>query len=121
MGAGHYNGLAVADLDGDGTNELACATDGYVHVLSFQYSGVAEGAEARAQRQGFNITAIPNPFVSFASVPGHEKEWFGLYDVSGRLVGTYRGDKIGWDAAPGVYFLRSVDGEAGLVRVVKVR
>jgi hypothetical protein len=84
-------------------------------------SGTEEEAEGRAQRQGFNITAVPIPFVSFASVPGHEKEWFGLYDVSGRKVGTYRGDKIGWDAAPGVYFLKPVDKKAAPARIVKIR
>jgi hypothetical protein len=116
-----YNGMAVADLDGDGTNELACASDGYVHVLSFQYSGVAEGAEARAQRQGFNKMAVPNPFVSFASVPGHEEERFGLYDVSGRLVGIYLGDKIGWNAGPGVYFLKLLNNRSAPMRIVKVK
>jgi len=70
--------------------------------------------------QGFKIT--PNPFASFARVPGHEGERFALYDVSGRQVGTYKGDRIGDGLAPGVYFLKGM-GNAGAapVRIVKVR
>jgi hypothetical protein len=117
----NYTGLAVADLDNDGTNELACATDGYVHILSFQYSGVAEEAEVRAQKQGFNITPVPNPFSSFATVPGHSSERFALYDISGRRVGTYKGERIGEGLRAGVYFVRAEKGDQKPVRVVKLR
>jgi hypothetical protein len=60
-------------------------------------------------------------FTSFATLPGHEAERFSLYDVSGRKVGTYRGDRVGEGLGPGVYFLRSSDSQAKPVRVVKVR
>jgi hypothetical protein len=63
----------------------------------------------------------PNPIVSVASVPGHSSERFALYDISGRKVGVYKGDRIGWDVSPGVYFLRPQEGKANPVRVVKVR
>jgi hypothetical protein len=67
------------------------------------------------------FNAIPNPFTSFTSVPGHSSERFALYDVSGRKVGVYKGDRIGADVPPGVYFLRPI-GQAGKpLRVVKVR
>jgi hypothetical protein len=65
--------------------------------------------------------AFPNPFTSFAAVPGHGREAFSLYDVSGRKVGTYRGDRVGEGLPPGVYFLRSADGSSGPLRIVKVR
>jgi photosystem II stability/assembly factor-like uncharacterized protein len=70
--------------------------------------------------QGFKIT--PNPFTYFATLPGHEAERFSLYDVSGRQVGTYQGDRIGEGLGPGVYFLKGM-GNAGAapVRIVKVR
>ncbi len=64
---------------------------------------------------------FPNPFTSFATLPGHEAERFSLYDVSGRKVGTYRGDRIGEGLAPGVYFLRSSDSKDKPLRIVKVR
>jgi hypothetical protein len=80
------------------------------------------------------LKVTPNPFTSFATLPGHEAERFSLYDVSGRKVGTYRGDRVGEGLAPGVYFLRyqemlkqpmnQVQGMVQhdeIVRIVKVR
>jgi hypothetical protein len=69
--------------------------------------------------------AFPNPFTSFASVPGHASEHFTLYDISGRKVGIYKGDRIGEGLSPGVYFLcpdtRNPQPEARILRIVKVR
>jgi len=45
----------------------------------------------------------------------------GHYDISGRRVGTYRGDRMGEGLRAGVYFLRAFEGEAELARIVKVR
>jgi hypothetical protein len=64
---------------------------------------------------------IPNPFASFASVLGHSSDRFALFDISGRKVGTYRGDRVGSDVHQGVYFLRPESGGGRPVRVVKVR
>jgi len=80
-----------------------------------------ETAESRGQGLGVRITAKPNPFTSFATLPGHEAERFSLYDVSGRKVGTYRGDRVGEGLGPGVYFLRSSDNKDKPLRIVKVR
>jgi hypothetical protein len=68
------------------------------------------------------LTATPNPFSSFARVPGHENGSFALYDVSGRRVGTYKGNRIGEGLAPGVYFMKGLgNASAAPVRIVKVR
>jgi hypothetical protein len=73
----------------------------------------------------FPLSVAPNPFVSFAQAPGHEKESFSLYDVSGRKVGVYKGDRIGWDVPPGIYFLRpdtrTPQPDRRILRIVKVR
>ncbi len=69
--------------------------------------------------QGLKIT--PNPFISFATLPGHEAERFVIYDISGRKVGTYKGDRIGEGLIPGVYFLKPESREARPLRVVKIR
>ena len=69
----------------------------------------------------FPFSLRPNPFTSFATLPGHEADRFSLYDLSGRRVGTYKGDRIGEGLAPGVYFLRPERGEAEPLRIVKVR
>jgi len=84
-------------------------------------SGVEETAGVRGQGLGIRVTAKPNPFTSFATIPGHEAERFSLYDVSGRKVGTCRGDRVGEGLAPGVYFLRSSDNKDKPLRIVKVR
>jgi hypothetical protein len=83
--------------------------------------GVEEqgGKEPTVRGKGYSPT--PNPFTSFASVPGHSGDRFALYDVSGRRVGTYRGDRIGEGLRAGVYFLRAESGGGKPVRVVKVR
>jgi hypothetical protein len=80
-----------------------------------------ETAEVRGQRLEVRIKPIPNPFVFFATIPGHEEERFILYDISGRLAGTYQGDRIGENLPPGVYFLRGHIQNSPPIRVVKVR
>jgi len=83
-------------------------------------SGVEENKGFEGPRvQGIKIT--PNPFTSFTILPGHEAERFSLYDITGRKVGIYRGDRIGEGLSQGVYFVRR-EGEGGsLARVVKIR
>jgi hypothetical protein len=75
--------------------------------------------------RGFPFSVCPNPFISFAAVPYHESERFELYDISGRNVGTYKGNRIGQNLVPGVYFLRPLAltprSSAPTLRIVKVR
>ena len=47
------------------------------------------------------VKALPTPL-------GEEP----VYDVSGRKVGTFRDDRVGADLGPGVYFLRSLNGDS---------
>jgi hypothetical protein len=66
-------------------------------------------------------TSVPNPFSSFATLPGHEAERFSLNDISGRKVGVYKGDRIGSGLSAGVYFLKPAGQDAKPIRIVKVR
>jgi hypothetical protein len=50
----------------------------------------------------------PNPFTSFARVPGHETDVFALSDVTGRQVAVCKGDRVGEGLRPGVYFVSPV-------------
>jgi photosystem II stability/assembly factor-like uncharacterized protein len=50
----------------------------------------------------YGVRATPNPFTTLARIPGHEAERFALYDIAGRRVGTYKGERIGMDLRPGV-------------------
>lgn len=43
-------------------------------------------------------------------VRGHSSESFSLYDISGRRVVVYRGERIGEGLRAGVYFLRAEKG-----------
>ncbi len=77
--------------------------------------------------QGINISryqsyiARPNPFTSFTTILEHETECFNLYDVSGRHVGIYKGNRIGANLLPGVYFIMQEDKQEVKTRIVKVR
>jgi len=84
-------------------------------------SGLAEMSELVCRPSNDVFKAQPNPFVACAVVPGHERERFDLYDISGRLVGTYQGSRVGSDAPPGVYFLKPEGLDAKPFRVVKIR
>ena len=55
----------------------------------------------------------PNPFTSFARVPGHETDIFVLSDVAGRQVAICKGDRIGVALRPGIYFLSPVGSKTG--------
>lgn len=80
-----------------------------------------ETAEGRGQRLEVRIQPNPNPFVSFVTISGQEGKRFEMYDVTGRRIGIYPGNRIGWDLGSGVYFLRQEKENGAPVRVVKVR
>ena len=83
-------------------------------------SGVQEGiVPAHASR--LMPHAIPNPFVNFTTLPGHEAERFVLYDISGRRVGVWKGDRVGEGLPAGVYFIRPEGRDVKPLRIVKVR
>ncbi len=92
----------------------------YRAVMGTPPSGVdEEAARSLVFRLPFSVS--PNPFTSFAQVPGHEREAFSLYDVSGRKVGTFKGDRIGKGLPAGVFFLRPEGKDAAPLRIVKLR
>ena len=85
-------------------------------------SGVGESSGSfYPLTSNLSFSVVPNPFTSFTTLPGHEAERFALYDISGRKVGTYKGDRIGEGLGAGVYFLRPVGQGGKPLRVVKIR
>ncbi len=84
-------------------------------------TGVEETSENRGQGLEVRITATPNPYTFFATVPGHETERFSLYDVSGRKVGVFKGDRIGSGLSAGIYFLKPEGKDSKPLRIVKLR
>ena len=92
----------------------------YRAVMATPPSGVAEDAtRPPVSRLPFSVS--PNPFTSFAQVPGHEREAVSLYDVSGRKVGTFKGDRVGEGLPAGIYFLKPEGKDAKPLRIVKLR
>jgi hypothetical protein len=92
-----------------------------VYLIKTDAQGLIGVEDQPTHKPLSSIAIYPNPFVSFAVVPGHESERFSLYDVSGRKAGTFHGNRIGEGLASGVYFLKPQGRGAAPVRVVKVR
>jgi len=90
----------------DGDDVYLIKTDSLGNV------GVAEPLTGHALRPT-HFLVRPNPFTSFARVPGHETELFTLSDVTGRQVAVCNGDRIGAGLRPGVYFLSPAGPRAG--------
>lgn len=92
----------------------------YLTILYHTPTGVEEQVGSRQKAEG-SLKANPNPFITYATVPGHEKERFDLYDIAGRHIKTYQGDRIGEGLPAGVYFLRLTGKDTAPARIVKVR
>jgi len=84
-------------------------------------TGVEEKPCSRLTPYNSHLTPSPNPFASFTTIPGHSSKRFSLYDISGRKVGLYKGDRIGEELSAGVYFLKPENGGAKPFRIVKLR
>lgn len=116
-GAGNVLVCGLADLDASN----AGIDYDYVTV-KYREAGAAVAAAAPSARAVRALRVVPNPFATFAAVPGHEGERFDIYDPAGRHVGACRGDRVAADMRPGVYFLVPADpASAPALHVVKVR
>jgi hypothetical protein len=106
------SGFAVAGYTG------SYGAGGDVYLIKTDSLGNAAGLEeplTRHPARPSRFLARPNPFTSFARVPGHETEHFVLSDVTGRQVSVCKGDRVGAGLRPGVYFLSPVGSRAGKV------
>jgi photosystem II stability/assembly factor-like uncharacterized protein len=109
--------LAVTSLSfcGTGGTQLVAGTAGRgCFVWSF-VSGVSEGPATGGRR----LLHIASPFAGWTCARGRERESFELYDVTGKLVATQPGARIGEALPAGSYSVRSRTGETA--RVVKTR
>jgi len=66
-------------------------------------------------------TAAPNPFRSWTSILGHEREQFRVYNVAGKLVGEYSGGRVGGDLEAGVYFAVGATDDCKVRKLVKIK
>jgi len=116
--------LSLAFAEHDGSYLIAGSAGGSCYAWQFE-TGVAERPKAGdGRREAGAFDAWPNPFVSFCSVVGREREEFRVFDHSGREVGLDRGERIGAALPAGVYFLLPAQAQAqaqAMVRIVKLR
>jgi len=84
-------------------------------------SAVEETFTHTKQKLIEKYNVFPNPFVSSARVVGHGTEDFMIYDVSGKLMGKYKGNQIGIDLPPGVYFIKSLSKNSFFTQTIKVK
>ena len=127
-GTGRDVGLSVQETS-DGGCVIAGFTSSFgaggfdVYLIKTDANGNAgiEELEDSRQETAGNMRATPNPFTSFARIPGHEAERFNLYDISGKWLETCRGDRVGEKLSPGVYFISPDGTHSQSVRIVKVR
>jgi hypothetical protein len=82
--------------------------------------GVEEGKHS-ARNLKIELKGVPNPFISFARIPGYERDDFTLFDITGKMVGKYKGEKIGEFLPAGVYIAVPQHENIRPVRIVKIR
>ena len=93
-----------------------------VFLIGIDESGASGIENATGQRMVWSgLRVRPNPFCSQARIPDHEKEWFHIYDVTGKKIATQRGDQIGAGLPAGIFFLQSLTKDSPPLRVVKLR
>jgi hypothetical protein len=114
--------VTIASLAKDTTwPMMRSGPGGYSRQWQMFHTGVEEKAEVRDQGLEVRMIARPNPFLTFTTIQEHEAERFSLYDVSGRSLGTAKGDRIGEGLSPGVYFIKPEDGTTKPLRIVKLK
>ena len=69
----------------------------------------------------FEFKICPNPFTAYTTILGYERDYFTVYDISGRKVGRYKGNNLGVGLAAGVYFVVPEKSGGKPARVVKIK
>jgi hypothetical protein len=102
-------------LSGTGYDVYVVKTDQNGNV------GIKDERCAAGQTKNRQLSIVPNPFRFFASIRGCERSAVLVYDIQGRCAGKYRGNRVGEDLGPGVYFVKVENSDAETLRVVKIK
>jgi photosystem II stability/assembly factor-like uncharacterized protein len=107
---------AICFPAGNDTGYAACTE---THILKTTNGGnsVSETGVSKISR----FILQPNPVRTAARIPDQSRTVFNIYDATGRLVGSCRGDGIGQGLKPGVYFAEAAGGSDPRVKFVKLR
>jgi hypothetical protein len=77
---------------------------------------------ARSGRPASNrLRIVNNPLLKYASMPGHGNEMFSVCDLNGRVMGTYRGNRIAEGLPAGLYYVKSKAGAVAPMKIEKLR
>jgi hypothetical protein len=78
----------------------------YPHPLRNETLGIYENKSGKMRSVPTSaFSVVPSPFTTFTTVPGYENSQFIVYDITGKIAGVYRGDRIGEGLSAGVYFV----------------
>ncbi len=64
--------------------------------------------------------AMPNPFVQYTRIPEYEDTNFQVFDLTGKQVGLFKGNRIAELLSAGVYFVR-INTYSNPIRIVKLK
>jgi len=125
-GADHDYGYSVQQTsDGGyviGGNSWSFSVYGDIYLIKTDAYGSAAVSETPGSSPLVHgPAALPNPFVSFTVLRGHERERVAVSDITGRQVAECRGDRIGEGLSPGIYFVRTETDLAQPIRIVKLK
>ncbi len=96
---------------------------GDVYLIKIDNNGNGEvfDLNINSLKSHARLYAIPNPFITNARIPEQENDNFSLLDITGRMMGKYKGAKIGEDLSTGVYFIVSQNKSIRPLRIVKIK
>jgi photosystem II stability/assembly factor-like uncharacterized protein len=102
-------------------NDTGYASCDETHILKTTDGGnfICETVNSKSGKH--ELTVQPNPVRSTGRIPGQTQTLFYIFDVTGRQVGLCRGDGIGKNLKPGIYFAEAANSANQRIKFIKLR